>query len=221
MRKGYIHTLEAVLAMFLVFSYYTYLVSSIEPAQEDLSAIEYFQETLESLERNGNLGTYAVSENVTAFETAIENAAPARFNVEVEMRTLNATTRTVSSSTTPTTQAFDINITDNWIVDNATLTLWISNITDARVEINGAGVFRGEGNKTVIGISSDISDGNNTINITSGTSAELRYEIAMEKRKKSGITPAYDNVRVSTYLVSGTSTRFKPTEMVVYYWRLP
>ncbi len=218
MRKGYIHTLEAVLSMLLVFTYYAYLITSVEPSSSDESAEILFEELLSSLERHGDLQTYGIDKNETGFKERVRGLAPARFKAEVKIQTMNTTSWRITPTQTPATRNFTINLTGGWTMESARMFLWLGNIPNPKIEINEDEAYATEGNLTEVDISGYVTDGENKINITADGGPELRYEIEIQKSKSTGTVPTNQSVRASSYLVSGSTSEFQPTELKIYYW---
>ncbi|MCJ7450465.1 MAG: hypothetical protein MUP58_01860 [Candidatus Nanohaloarchaeota archaeon QJJ-9] len=212
-RKGFIATLEAIIAstMFLIFIA-TVIPTFVQPEQGSTSIIEdRIDNILSSLDNSGKLG--AEPENITELESTLSQYLQG-YQLSVGMNYLNLSEGTHAGGETINT--FQVNKTR---AQKEVLRLWIDEASGLDVRINGETVLTtSQSGYYSRELSSYTVDGENTANITSDT-ANLDYQIERLYYAQGNEMPSEGSITSLGYLIPGTNNQLEPKEIRVFVWR--
>lgn len=212
-RKGFIKTLEAVVAASIFFIFILNAVPAISGAEDTGAAVkEELSRQLESLDREGTLRQDVVNKDLAGIEDDLEGDF-AGYRMAIGLSYLGMSDGRYNGG--GLTESFDVNKSR---AEKEVLRLWVEEDQGIDVSINGNSVISSPGTGyTEVNIESDTVDGGNTLEISG--SGNLFYRIDKYNYMQNGDLPEDRSINSMSYTLAGEEGSFQPSELRVYLWR--
>lgn len=222
MRKGMLHTVEAIMAFLIIIGFIVLVMPTVEREMQNSKQTRlYIYEALSSMEKSGKLQSLAAAENISGIKTELDKSLALPLKFTVELSRMNTSYGTLYPGAENPKY---INFTaDKSVLDSATLNLDYSIASDPSVYINGQYIVghTGDysGNEETFEITSPVQTGANSIKINTSNGATINYRLII--MDSADIGPAAENTSITSvsYITSGNGTSFAPKEIRVYVWR--
>ncbi|MDY6789167.1 MAG: hypothetical protein SVV03_04365 [Candidatus Nanohaloarchaea archaeon] len=213
-RKGFIKTLEAVIAASIFFIFIFNTVPQVTGRDSTSSAIkERVSRHLEALDKEGKLRQDIVDRDLEGVRSELRDDFGGH-NVAVGLSYLGRVRDRYEGGD----YASEFQV-DKSSVEREVLRLWVDREQGLEVFVNGDMVVSSPGQGYMqMNISGETVDGENNLNITS-TSGKLFYQIDKYNYIQTESLPEKKSVTGLGYMVAGKHGNFQPSELRVYLWR--
>lgn len=219
MRRGQIHSVEAVIATLLFLFFTVTILPQLTDSGETAPPIKQeLQHVVSTLDDTGRLRGPATRGDAATVKQRVENHVTGR-PIEVILLTLNTTASQETFSSTHS-RVFGVN---NTTVQRQELRVWFRNAVAPNISINDQYITNNTGTVSARSETFDISgatqDGDNTMTIEVDGRSRVGYSIEILDQMQTGTAPTNVNVFSAPYLVSGANHTLTPTEVTVLSWQ--
>lgn len=212
-RKGFIKTLEAVVAAAIFVIFLLNVVPGISGAEDSGSALkEKVSRHLEGLDKEGNLRQDVVDKELDSIQSSLEGDF-AGYDIAIGLSYIGMTDGRYSGG--GLTESFEVNKSR---AEKEILRLWVNRGQGIDISINGNSVVSNPGTGySQVEIESETVDGGNPLEISG--SGNLFYRIEQYNYMQNGDLPEEGKINSLSYTVAGKEGSFQPSELRVYLWR--
>jgi hypothetical protein len=212
-RKGFVATLEAVIASLLLLVFALAVLPNFIDQPETSDILENrLRNVVGALDRADQIRHHAANRNVSGIEDAVDQYLVG-FNSAVGLSFANTTEGSYSGGSI--TETFQVNKTT---AEAEKVRVWAEEASNVTISVNSEPALSfsrpGYREADIAGLT---QQGGNRINIT-GDSGELDYLIETYHHIQTGSVPDDRDVYSFGYLVAGTNATFQPSEVQVFAW---
>lgn len=194
-RKGFVYTLEAIIAATLFLVMATVVIPEAQPPP-NREVQRNVHSALGSLDKSGDLRDNL---SVSGIENNLSGFIPPGYNYSVKTTEIDTETRTFSSP-----DEFHFNKTGN----HTELQLWLNTANDLNVTFNGEKIVENRSNAGYV--EKSLSSSTGFLNFTGTGEGTFDFDTYTKK----GSTPEKDNLKSVSYVVADKNL----TEVKVFLW---
>ncbi len=222
MKKGMLHTVEAIIAFIMIVGFVILLMPIIENDTETSRQTRvYVYEALSSMEKSGKLQSLAAAQNMSGIKSELNKtiAMPLKFTVAISKPNISYGTVYPKEDEL----AYIYFVSDKARLESAIFSLEYSNATNPLIYANGIALSQHSGDysgkEDTFEISSLVQNGTNTVMLNTSSDAMVSYRLMLIERQAFSEPPNNTSITTISYIISGNGTSFIPSEIRVYVWR--
>ena len=215
-RKGMMHSIEAMIAFFIVMSFLLFILPLTPTANTSASEINYVSNALKTLEEDGTLSDYIYTGNLSGLNTTLHLMLPETYRFEVSISEVNVTYGSFSANNSITTTI------DRLLLDFAILDIVYGTATDPKIYLNGNIISSTTGTVSgtieSIDLTDDLVDGTNTLKFNFTDATQYDYHLLVSEFSDVYTLPQKTDINTINYFFMGANKTFRPSNVRVYLW---